>query len=89
MLRIVTVDREVILHPNKKMYEVTCLANDNSKYTAHISPAKKALYDQLTWLKSKGQLLDKDIEKIWNIVEDFGFEMYENGIEAFTEESGC
>jgi len=47
------------------------------------------LYDQLTWLKSKGQLLDKDIEKIWNIVEDFGFEMYENGIEAFTEESGC
>ena len=74
---VITFDSETTIWPNKKVFIATCLGNDNSQYTAHISPAEKDLIIFLNNIKHK--LTQTELEKLKDLIEEYGSEKYSEG----------
>jgi len=78
-MNLLTVDEDKVYWPSTKMKGCTLLSTDNIKYQADLLPSEVEVILYLKCLKHK--LNEKEINKLSELISNFGDEKYFEGAE--------
>lgn len=76
-------------YPPTPHYKVEVLDDSNNKITAYIPKCKAELIVKLREIRTAGKLTHVEMLKLWDLIEEFGFERYCDGTlnEQFNNEN--